>query len=78
MGVLREGALLAVGGLIAGGIGGYALMKLASSYLGELRTPDAVPIAGAVVVLLAAAVAASLLPAARAARVDIVRALRAD
>jgi putative ABC transport system permease protein len=78
MGVLREGAVLAVGGLIAGGIGGYALMKLASSYLGELRTPDAVPIAGAVVVLLAAAVAASLLPAARAARVDIVRALRAD
>lgn len=33
---------------------------------------------GAAIILLAAAVIASVLPAARAARVDVVQALRAD
>jgi putative ABC transport system permease protein len=36
------------------------------------------PLIGSAVVILAAAVIASAIPAARAARVDTVRALRAD
>jgi ABC-type lipoprotein release transport system permease subunit len=36
------------------------------------------PVAGSAVVLLIAAVAASVLPAARAARVDVVQALRSE
>jgi ABC-type lipoprotein release transport system permease subunit len=40
-----------------------------------MRLPDAVPVAGSAVVLL---VVASVLPAARAARVDVMQALGSD
>jgi len=40
--------------------------------------PGALPLAGAAVVLVAAAVAASLMPAARASRVDVMQALRTE
>jgi ABC-type antimicrobial peptide transport system permease subunit len=40
--------------------------------------PDAVVVAGSAAVLLAAAVVASVLPAARAARVDVMQALRSE
>ena len=38
----------------------------------------AVPVAGSAAVLIAAALVASLVPAARAARVDVMQALRSD
>ena len=77
-GVLTEGALMAVAGVAAGAVGGYALATLALSYFQDVRLPEAVPVAGSAVVLLAAAVVASAVPAARAARVDVMQALRAD
>ena len=40
--------------------------------------PGALPIAAAAGLLVAAAILASLLPAARAARVDVIQALRGD
>jgi ABC-type antimicrobial peptide transport system permease subunit len=40
--------------------------------------PGALPIAGAAAVLVGAAVAASLMPAARASRVDVLQALRSE
>ena len=40
--------------------------------------PGAGPVVGAAAVLIGAAVVASLMPAARASRVDVVEALRAD
>jgi putative ABC transport system permease protein len=43
-----------------------------------VKMPGAVVVAGSAMVLLAAAVIASLLPALRAARVDVVQALRGD
>ncbi len=77
-GVIGEGALMAVSGVVAGAICGFALAQLAASYFGELRTPGTIPVIGSAVILLAAAVIASVLPAARAARVDVMQALRAD
>jgi ABC-type lipoprotein release transport system permease subunit len=56
----------------------YALAKLAGSYFEAARTPGAMVVAGSAAVLLAAAVVASLLPALRPARVDVVQALRSD
>jgi putative ABC transport system permease protein len=76
--VLSEGAVIAGAGVIAGVVGGFALAKVAGSYIPDIRLPGALPIVGASVVLVAAAIAASLMPAARASRVDVIQALRAD
>jgi ABC-type antimicrobial peptide transport system permease subunit len=76
--VLCEGALIAAIGIGAGAVGGYALARAAGSYLENVRLPGAVPVLGAAMVLLGAAVAASLMPAARASRVDVVEALRSE
>ena len=51
---------------------------MAASYFPEMKMPGAVPIAGAATILLIAAVVASLLPARRAARVDVIQALRGE
>jgi putative ABC transport system permease protein len=53
-------------------------MHLAGSYFQEVRTPDTGPVVGSAVVLLIAAVVASVVPALRAARVDVMQALRSD
>jgi putative ABC transport system permease protein len=76
--VLREGAAIGVSGIVAGAIGGIALARVVSSYITGIEMPGAVPIVGAAAVLVAAAILASLMPAARASRVDVIRALRAD
>jgi predicted permease len=77
-GVIAEGAVMAVAGIVAGAACGFALASLAGSYFQSVKMPGAVPVAGSAFILLAAAVIASLLPAARAARVDVMQALRAD
>jgi predicted permease len=77
-GVIVEGIVIAVGGIVAGSIGGFALARVAGSYLQDVRTPGALPVIGAAFVLMAAAVIASAVPAARAARVDVMQALRSD
>jgi putative ABC transport system permease protein len=77
-GVLVQGAVIAGAGVAAGGVCGYALAQLAGSYFEAVRMPGAVVVAASAMVLLAAAVVASLLPALRAARVDVVQALRGD
>jgi putative ABC transport system permease protein len=77
-GVISEGVLIALAGVAAGAGWVYGLVQLAISYYPDMRLPDAAPVAGSAVVLLAAAVVASVLPAARAARVDVMQALRSD
>ncbi len=76
--VLGEGAAIAAAGIVAGGIGGFALARLASSYIQDVRIPGPLPIIGAATILVAAAILASLMPAARASRVDVIQALRSD
>jgi putative ABC transport system permease protein len=78
MGVVRQGALMAAAGVVVGAAGGYALANLASSYVNGMQMPGAAPVAGSAVVLIAAALIASLVPAARAARVDVMQALRSE
>ena len=77
-GVLAEGLWMSAIGVIAGAVGGYALARIVGSFVQHVQLPGAVPIAVSAAVLLAAAVVGSLLPAARAARVDVVQALRAE
>jgi putative ABC transport system permease protein len=76
--VLSEGALIAAIGIAAGAAGGYALARVAARFFEHVRLPGALPVLGAVAVLIGAAVVASLMPAARASRVNVVEALRSE
>lgn len=76
--VLRDGAAIALAGIVAGALGGYILARAAAAWVEQVRLPGMLPLVGAAIVLLLAAVVASVLPAVRAARVDVIQALRAD
>jgi len=76
--VLQEGALIAAAGVVAGAVGGYVLARVVGSYIQDVRLPGVLPVIGAAVILVIAAVIASLMPAARASRVDVIQALRAE
>ena len=76
--VLSEGAALAATGVVAGAACGYALGRLAAPLLGQPEWPAALTAAGAATLLMLAAVLASLMPAARASRVDLMQALRSE
>jgi putative ABC transport system permease protein len=76
--VLGEGAVIAAAGIVAGLVGGIALARIVGSYIQDVRIPDALPTIAAATLLVTAAILASLLPAARASRVDVVQALRSE
>jgi len=76
--VIGEGTVITALGIGAGLASGFVLQRLARSYFESVRMPGAWVVAGAAGVLLAAAVVASAWPAMRAARVDVIQALRAD
>jgi putative ABC transport system permease protein len=76
--VLGEGAVIAVGGIVAGVLTGIALAWLAGRYFTDVRVPTATTLMAAGLVLVAAALLASLMPASRASRVDVIEALRAE
>jgi predicted permease len=76
--VLGEGATIAGAGIAAGAVFGVTLAWLVSRYVQDVRTPGALPILGAATILVTAAILASLMPAARASRVDVIQALRSE
>jgi len=65
-------------GVLAGAAAGYLLARLAGGYLLDMKMPSPLPVVASALILLAAAVMASAWPAARAARVDVIQALRAE
>ena len=77
-GVVTEGVVMAALGVLAGAAAGWAGARLIASVLQQTRLPGPIPLAGAAVVLIASAVVASFMPAARAARVDVMQALRSE
>jgi putative ABC transport system permease protein len=77
-GVIAEGAVMAGSGVLAGAAFGFVLARLAGSYFFEVKMPGALPVIFSAFLLLAAAVVASWLPAARAARIDVIQALRSE
>jgi len=77
-GVLRDGAVIAVAGIVTGVVGGVALTRIVGSYITDVQIPGVLPIVGSAAVLIGAAVLASLMPAVRASRIDVVQALRSE
>jgi predicted permease len=76
--VITEGAGMAAVGIMAGAVVGFVLTRVARSYFADLTMPGVLPVSVSAFVLLAVALAASMLPAARAARVDVIQALRTE
>jgi ABC-type antimicrobial peptide transport system permease subunit len=76
--ILSEGAVIAVAGVVAGAIGGLLLARVVGAWITDVRIPGAVPIISAALILVTAAILASLMPAARASRVDVIQALRSE
>ena len=70
--------MIAAGGIVAGAFAGFALVRFAGGYVQDVRIPGALPTVGAAAILVAAAILASLMPAARASRVDVIKALRSE
>jgi len=76
--VLLEGLIIASIGVAAGVVVGFALARAMGKYIAETQMPGALSLIASAAVILAAAVIASALPAARAASVDAVQALRSE
>ena len=76
--VLIDGATTAAIGIAAGGLVGWGLSRLAGNYVQELQLPGPIPLIGSAAVVVTSAILASLVPAARAARIDTMQALRAE
>ena len=74
--ILRRGMLLTAMGLAAGLIAAVAATRLVASMLFEVKASDPVTFIGVAVVLGTVSMAASYIPARRAARADPVMALR--
>lgn len=76
--VLRQGVVLAGIGIAAGALAAAGVTRLITSLLYDVPPTDALSFGGAAALLGVAALAASWIPARRAAAVDPVVALRAD
>ena len=76
--ILSEGAVIAGAGIVTGVVVGLALLRFAGGFFGNIEMPGIAPLAGAAAVLIGAAVIASLMPATRASRVDVMDALRSE
>ena len=57
---------------------GFGFARAIGRYVAEVHQPGALSVVASAVIILAAAVVASAVPAARAARVNAVEALRAE
>ena len=76
--VVRRALVLMAIGVAIGAAGALALTRVMAGLLYEVRPTDAATFGGSAVLLAALAVAASLVPARRATRVDPLIALRAE
>ena len=76
--VLRHACVLVVSGLILGGVGAWYLSAAARTFLFSIEATDPRAFAAAFLLLALAALAASAIPARRAASADPMVALRAE
>lgn len=74
--VARQGGAIVAAGLTAGFVTAYFAVRLLGKFLFGVTPYDAASFAGVAAVLVIVAVAACVLPARRATRVDVIRALR--
>jgi putative ABC transport system permease protein len=76
--VLSEGLVIALIGVGVGLVVGFAVVRGIARYTADIQLPGVLPLIVSAVLILAAALIASAVPAARAARVDAAQALRSE
>jgi ABC-type antimicrobial peptide transport system permease subunit len=76
--VVKQALLLAVAGIVIGGVGALLLTRLMEGLLFQVKPGDPVTFAVVSGVLAAVALLASYIPGRRATRVDPVIALRSE
>jgi ABC-type antimicrobial peptide transport system permease subunit len=76
--VVAEGAIMAAAGVLSGAAFGFVLARLAGNYFLDVKMPGPLPVLVSAIVLMTVAIVASMLPAIRAARVDVMQALRTE
>jgi ABC-type antimicrobial peptide transport system permease subunit len=76
--VIRQGAMLAVVGVIAGLVGAFGVTRVIRSLLYNVTPTDPLSFGGVTLFLTGIAVLASYLPARRATNVDPIIALRKE
>jgi len=76
-GVVAEGSAIAGAGVIAGASLGYVLARVAGRFV-DVKMPGLLPVIVSAFILMVVAVIASWLPAARAARINVMQALRSE
>jgi putative ABC transport system permease protein len=77
-GVLSEGLVIAAIGVSVGMVAGIVFARAIGKFIAEVQLPGILLFCLSAIVILAAAVLASVVPAARAARVNPVEALRSE
>jgi putative ABC transport system permease protein len=76
--LLGTGRNLAIGGALIGLAAAYAVGRVVASYLYAMRAADPLVLLGAGAIVVAVTMAATIIPAIRASRIDPVRALRPE
>jgi len=74
--IVRQGMTVTAAGLVVGLVGAYALSRFMDALLFQVDTNDPITFASVAVALFLVSLAATWIPAARAAGTDPVRALR--
>ena len=77
-GVIAEGTAMAAAGVFAGAALGFVLARFAGKYFLEMKMPGTLPVTLSALVLMMVAVVASVVPTARATRVNVMEALRSE
>jgi ABC-type antimicrobial peptide transport system permease subunit len=75
---MRQSMLRVLAGIAAGLLGAWWMARWMESLLFGVRPHDAATFGGVAIVLLTASLAASLVPARRAVKIDPMTALRAE
>jgi putative ABC transport system permease protein len=76
--VLRDAALIVASGIAVGAVSGYIAIRVANASFEHVHPPAMLPLLGAAIVLATAGILASVIPAIRASRVDVLQALRSE
>jgi predicted permease len=76
--VLIDGLIMATMGVLAGVVLGFGASEAAAKYITEIHQPGVLAFVASAFTILMAALVAAAVPAARAANVDAVEALRAE